>query len=112
MLRARWGPRQISVRNPLKSRKIRPIGKKIADPRFFLLRPRSAIRKYRLTETDGTRKRGSEAEGAAAKIAADTTGDKAAGCAKRLAALRFLCPRSLTLMMNEGICGRFGRIDV
>jgi hypothetical protein len=49
---------------------------------------------------------------AKAKIFARTTGGKAAGCAKELAALLFLCPRSLTLMAEKGYVGGLGAIGV
>jgi hypothetical protein len=65
-------------------------------------------RKYRLTEDEETRKRGSEATVAEAKAEAKTSGDKVAERAKRLAVRLFLCPRSLKLLEMKRYVGGLG----
>jgi hypothetical protein len=77
-----------------------------------LLRSPARRRKHRLTEADGTRKRGSEATASATQIAATLSGGKAVVALRMVSVLFVLCPRSLTSLCNEGICGRFGRIGV
>ena len=49
--------------------------------------------------------------GRRAKVTAGLPEDKAARCARKLAARAILSSRSLTLLISEEICGRFGRFD-
>ena len=82
--------------------------KKSSHDAIFLLRPPAPGRKHRLTEADGTRKRGSEGSEAKAKIFATRYRRQGGGYAESFSVLFVLCPRSLTLMDEKGYAGGLG----
>ena len=79
---------------------------------FSLLRVSGGIRRYGVTEAAGKRERGRAVTGGGGAGYRGKFGGKTAVTPDDLVWLFFLCPCSLRLLVNEGICGRFGRIGV
>jgi hypothetical protein len=95
-------------RNLRFSADFRGMDKKSSHSAIFLLQGAAPSRKSPLTEAEETQRCGTEAEGKGSKDPVGLSGCEVAGCAKRLAALRFLCPCSLTLLFMKGYVGGLG----